>query len=114
MRRMIAIRKQHKVFGRGTLEFLAPSNEKILAYVRVYNDDALLLVHNLAGSAQPVELDLRRFKGVSPVELFGESRFPPIGERPYVLSLGPYGSYWFSLPQARPWERAYGLEWSAI
>lgn len=114
MRHMIAIRKQHQVFGRGTLEFLAPSNEKILAYVREYEGDAVLLVHNLAGSAQPVELDLRRFQGRSPVELFGESRFPPIGELPYLLSLGPYGSYWFSLPTARSWEREYGLEWSAI
>lgn len=114
MRRMIAIRKQHKVFGRGTLEFLTPSNEKILAYLRVYGSDAVLLVHNLAGSAQPVELDLRRFKGVSPVELFGESRFPPIGDSPYLLSLGPYGSYWFNLPPVRSWEGEYGLEWSAI
>ena len=91
---MIAIRKQHKVFGRGTLEFLTPSNEKILAYLRTYEEETVLLVHNLAESAQAVELDLARFKGIVPIELFGDSRFPEIGEHPYVLTLGPYGSYW--------------------
>ena len=114
MRRMIAIRKRHKVFGRGALEFLAPSNEKILAYLRLYEEETVLLVHNLAESAQAVELNLARFKGIVPVELFGDSRFPQIGDHPYVLSLGPYGSYWFSLPAVRAWDSTYNIEWSAI
>ncbi len=114
MRRMIAIRKRHKVFGRGTLEFLAPSNEKILAYLRTYEAETVLLVHNLAESAQAVELNLTRFKGIVPIELFGDSRFPQIGDHPYVLTLGPYGSYWFSLPTVRAWDSTYNLEWSAI
>ena len=98
MRRMIAIRKKHKVFGRGTLEFLSPSNEKILAYIRAYEQQTVLLVHNLAESSQAVELDLGRYKDIIPEELFGESRFPVISERPYVLTLGPYSSYWLHLP----------------
>ncbi|GIW54049.1 MAG: hypothetical protein KatS3mg082_0453 [Nitrospiraceae bacterium] len=69
----------------------------MLVHARAYRGETVLLVHNLAGSAQPVELDLRRFRGATPIELFGESRFPPIGERPYVLSVGPYGYYWFLL-----------------
>jgi maltose alpha-D-glucosyltransferase / alpha-amylase len=114
MRRMISIRKQHKVFGRGTLEFLNPANEKILAYLRSYENETVLMVHNLAESAQPLELDLGRFKGTVPVELFGESRFPEIGERPYVLTVGPYGFYWLNLPGAPRWDNAYNIEWSAI
>lgn len=114
MRRMIAIRKKHQVFGRGTLQFLSPANEKILAYLRVYEHETLLLVHNLAGSSQAVELDLAPFKDVVPEELLGESRFPAIHERPYVLTLGPYSSYWLHLPAARQASSAYSMEWSAI
>ena len=114
MRRMIAIRKKHKVFGRGTLEFLSPANEKVLAYIRAFEDRTVLLVHNLAESSQAVELDLGRYKDVVPEELFGESRFPAIGERPYVLTLGPYSSYWLNLPAVRPRSNTYSMEWSAI
>lgn len=114
MRRMIAIRKKHKVFGRGTLQFLTPANEKVLAYIRAYEQETLLLVHNLAGSSQVVELDLGRYKDVIPEELLGESRFPTIHEQPYVLTLGPYSSYWLHLPVVRPATTAYSMEWSAI
>ncbi|HQV09851.1 MAG TPA: maltose alpha-D-glucosyltransferase [Nitrospira sp.] len=114
MRRMIAIRKKHKVFGRGTLQFLTPANEKVLAYIRAYEQETLLLVHNLAGSSQAVELDLGRYKDVIPEELLGESRFPTIHEQPYVLTLGPYSSYWLHLPAVRPATTAYSMEWSAI
>ncbi|MDR4479209.1 MAG: maltose alpha-D-glucosyltransferase [Nitrospira sp.] len=114
MKRMIAIRKKHKVFGRGTLEFLSPANEKVLAYLRTYEQQRVLLVHNLSESAQAVELDLQRYKDVVPEELFGEARFPVISERPYVLTLGPYCSYWLHLPAPRSGTSAYSMEWSAI
>ena len=114
MRRMIGIRKQHKVFGRGALEFLSPTNEKILAYVRTYEQQTVLLVHNLAESSQAVELELGRYKDIVPEELFGGSRFPAISERPYVLTLGPYSSYWLHLPVMRSRTNTYSMEWSAI
>jgi len=114
MRRMIAVRRRYRAFGRGTIEFLRPANEKVLAYLRRHGEDALLLVQNLAGSAQAVELDLRPFKGAVPVELFGDSRFPSIGEAPYVLTLAPYGYYWFKLHRAGGGETAYGIEDSLI
>jgi maltose alpha-D-glucosyltransferase/alpha-amylase len=72
------------------------------------------MVHNLSGSAQAVELDLRKFTEVAPVELFGETRFPSIGERPYMLSLAPYGYYWFRLSRAVREEAIYGIEGSVI
>lgn len=114
MRRLIAIRKKHPVFGRGSIEFLHPANEKVLAHIRQYQGETVLLVHNLAGSAQPVALDLRRFAGAVPVELFGGTRFPPIDDRPYVLSLGPYGFYWFRLQRSMEEEGSYGIEGTAI
>jgi maltose alpha-D-glucosyltransferase / alpha-amylase len=97
LHRLIALRKEHPVFGFGTYEPIEPSNPKIFAHLRQFEDDLVLCVHNLARSAQAVELDLRAFEGRYPVELFGRSRFPRIGELPYLLTLGARGFYWFEL-----------------
>jgi maltose alpha-D-glucosyltransferase / alpha-amylase len=99
-RRILAVRKAHRAFGRGTFELLRPGNRKILAYVRRYEDEVLLCVANLKRSAQPVELDLSAFRGRVPVELLGRSPFPPIGDLPYLLTLPGYGFYWFELAQS--------------
>ncbi len=101
-KRILAIRKQSRAFGRGRLSFLRPGNRKILAYLREYDDEAILCVANLARSAQPVELDLRRYKGRVPVELLGRTSFPPIGDLPYLLSLPAHGFYWFRLATDAP------------
>ena len=87
MRRIIHIRKRYKAFGRGTIEFLDPTNQRILAYLRECEGEHLLIVNNLSRFAQPVELDLSEFDGWTPVELFGETPFPRIGELPYMLTL---------------------------
>ncbi|HWK10309.1 MAG TPA: maltose alpha-D-glucosyltransferase [Vicinamibacterales bacterium] len=100
MKRMIALRKQFKVFGRGTLEFLPSPNRKVLPYVRRYEGELILCVANLSRSVQPIELDLSRFKGLTPTEMLGLTEFPRIGELPYFLTLGPYAFYWFRLQQA--------------
>jgi maltose alpha-D-glucosyltransferase/alpha-amylase len=97
MKRMIALRKQYRVFGRGSLEFLHPPNRKILAYVRALEDETILCVANLSRTVQPVELDLSRFKGMTPVEMLGSTEFPRIGELPYFLTLPAYSFYWFRL-----------------
>jgi maltose alpha-D-glucosyltransferase/alpha-amylase len=99
MKRIIEVRKAHKVFGRGSLSFLSPGNRKILAYVREHQDEAVLCVANLAHSAQPVELDLARFQGRVPMEMLGRTPFPPIGELPYLLTLPGHGFYWFLLAE---------------
>lgn len=114
MRQMIGVRKQHPAFGRGTIIFLRPRTDKVLAYLRVYGDETLLLVHNLAGSAQAVELDLGKYQGATPIELFGDSRFPTIGQQSYTLSLAPYGFYWFNLQRPVSHDSSYGIEGSVI
>jgi maltose alpha-D-glucosyltransferase/alpha-amylase len=86
----------------------------VLAYVRRYGESVLLLVLSLAASAQAVVLDLAKFTGVTPVELFGESRFPTVGRSPYVLSLAPYGYYWFTLERQSGGEGSYGIEETLI
>jgi maltose alpha-D-glucosyltransferase/alpha-amylase len=100
MKRLIGLRKQSKVFGRGSLEFLPAQNRKVLAYVRRYADEQVLCIANLARTAQPAELDLSAFKGLTPVELLGLTEFPRIGDLPYFLTLAPYQVYWFRLQQA--------------
>lgn len=97
MRNMIRLRKLFKVFGRGTMEVLSPSNRKVLAYVRRYRNDVILCVANLSRSVQPAELDLGAFAGLTPVEMLGYTEFPTIGTVPYFVTLGPYGFYWFEL-----------------
>jgi maltose alpha-D-glucosyltransferase/alpha-amylase len=97
MRRMIALRRQHKAFGRGSIEFLRPENRKVLVYLRRYKADVILVVANLSRFVQPVELDLSSFNGWVPVEMIGRTEFPAIGEWPYFLTLGPHSFYWFRL-----------------
>jgi maltose alpha-D-glucosyltransferase / alpha-amylase len=96
-RRFIALRKEHPVFGFGTYEPIWTSNQRIFALIRRFEDDLVLCVHNLARTAQAVELDLSPFAGRHPVELFGRSHFPQIGELPYLLTFAPRGFYWFEL-----------------
>ena len=95
--RFISLRKEHPVFGFGSYEPIVTSNPRIFALIRRFHDDIVLCVHNLARSAQPVELDLSGFQGRHPVEMFGNSRFPQIGELPYLLTFQPRGFYWFAL-----------------
>ena len=87
------------MFGLGTYEPLRPENPRIFAHIRRYEEDIVLCVHNLARSAQAVELDLSAFAGMVPEEMFGRTRFPAIGELPYLLTLAPRGFFWFQLKQ---------------
>jgi maltose alpha-D-glucosyltransferase / alpha-amylase len=100
MRNMIALRKLFRVFGRGTLRFLHPSNRKILAYLRQLEGEQVLCVANLSRFAQPVQLDLQEFEGMIPVEMIGYVEFPAIGKQPYPLTLAPYGFLWLELQPA--------------
>ncbi|HJU12503.1 MAG TPA: maltose alpha-D-glucosyltransferase, partial [Candidatus Binataceae bacterium] len=97
IRRLIAMRKQFRAFGRGSIEFLSPDNPRVLAFIRSYGDEQILVVANLSRFVQYVELDLSRFKGCAPIELFGRTQFPRIGELPYLLTLGPHMFDWFSI-----------------
>jgi maltose alpha-D-glucosyltransferase / alpha-amylase len=97
MKALIRTRNSYRVFSRGTMEFLRPSNHRVLAYVRELGNEKILVVNNLSCSAQAVELDLQRYKGYIPIEMFGRNLFPRFGELPYLLTLGPYQFYWFRL-----------------
>jgi maltose alpha-D-glucosyltransferase/alpha-amylase len=100
-KRMLILRKRWKAFGKGSLEFLQPSNRKILAFIRECEGERILVVVNLSRFPQPVELDLGRFKDFVPLELFGRTEFPLIKEKPYFLTLSPHSSFWFSLQPKR-------------
>jgi maltose alpha-D-glucosyltransferase/alpha-amylase len=96
-RRMLAVRKQTSVFGRGEFKLLSPGNRKVLAYLRTLDDTVILCVNNLARTAQAVELDLAQFAGRVPIDMIGGSAFPPIGKLTYLLTLPAYGFFWFTL-----------------
>src|SRR5437870_690516 len=97
MRRVIAMRKNFKAFSRGSLEFLHPDNAKVLAFLRRYEKETIVVVVNLSRFAQSVELDLSRFAGYVPMEVFSRNLFRPIKKSPYVITLGPHAYYWFAL-----------------
>ncbi len=97
MRRMTNLRRRHQAFGRGTIRFLYPDNRRVLVYLREYEGETLMCVANLSRLPQPVELDLSQYAGATPIEITGPSPFPPIGQLPYLLTLPPFGFYWFEL-----------------
>jgi maltose alpha-D-glucosyltransferase/alpha-amylase len=96
-RRLIRVRRSTQVFGRGSIRFLRPANHRVLAYLRELDEEQILVVNNLSSSAQAVELDLKELEDAIPIEMFGGSLFPRIGELPYMLTLAPYSFYWFRL-----------------
>jgi maltose alpha-D-glucosyltransferase/alpha-amylase len=98
-KRLISVRKSTLAFGRGTMTFIRPANRAVLAYVRQYRDEVILCVANLSRAAQATELDLTPWKDRIPQEMLGRTRFPAIGELPYMITLGPYGFYWFQLKE---------------
>lgn len=97
MKSLIQVRNAFRVFSRGTIQFLNPSNHRVLAYMRQFGGETVLVVNNLSSSAQAVELDVQRYKGYVPIEMFGRNLFPRFGSLPYLLTLGPYQFYWFQL-----------------
>ncbi len=97
MRRLIALRNRYQAFARGELEMLYPENRKVLAFLRKYGEETVLVVVNLSRFTQAVELDLSAYRGAIPTELFGSTDFPEVGDLPYFITLGGHGFYWFSL-----------------
>jgi maltose alpha-D-glucosyltransferase/alpha-amylase len=96
-KRLITLRKQFQAFGRGTMELLSAANYRVLAFMRQLGDETILVVANLSRFPQYVELDLAKWKGMRPTELFGHTEFPPIGDLPYLLTLGGHAFHWFSI-----------------
>ena len=100
-KKLIALRKRFRAFGRGSVEFLHPSNPRVLAFVRRFEDELILVVANLSRNTQYVELDLASMKGMVPIELMGRTKFPTVGDLPYLLTLSGYAFYWFSLEPSK-------------
>ncbi|MGH3267278.1 MAG: alpha-glucosidase C-terminal domain-containing protein, partial [Trebonia sp.] len=99
LRRFMAVRRRHPVFGEGDFEVLEASNPSVFAFMRVLGEKRVLCVNNLSRFAQPVELDLRPWEGAEPIELLGGAHFPMIGELPYLLTLAGHGFYWLRIPR---------------
>lgn len=97
MKRMIALRRQHPVFGRGQTRFLDSDNIKVLSFIRSDESTTVLVAANLSRHTQYAELELSEYSGLTPIEMSGGTRFPDIGELPYLITLGGYSFVWFQL-----------------
>jgi len=96
MKQLVATRKRLRALGRGAIQFLEPGNSKVLAFVRAFEGENILVIANLSRLSQSIELDLEAFAGIEPVEIFSQNKFFPIAPgQPYRFTLGPYGYYWF-------------------
>jgi maltose alpha-D-glucosyltransferase / alpha-amylase len=102
VKRLITWRKTFRAFGRGSFRVLRPENTKVLAFVREYNDERILVVANLSRFVQYVQLDLKDYAGCVPEEVLGRTRFPRVSDQPYLLTMGPHGFMWFALPLPEP------------
>jgi maltose alpha-D-glucosyltransferase/alpha-amylase len=109
-KRLLALRKRYSAFARGTTRFLRPENRKVFVILREYKDERILVVANLSRFSQYAELDLSEFAGMVPVELFGRTVFPPIGDLPYFLTLGPNSVYWFALEKHDEAKQGWAIE----
>ncbi len=109
-KRLLALRKRYQAFASGSTRFLRPENRKVLVLLREYEDEKILVVANLSRFSQYAELDLSEYAGMVPVELFGRTLFPPIGDLPYFLTLGPHAVYWFSLEQHEEARQGWAIE----
>ena len=101
MKRIIGMRKKFKAFGRGEIKFLSPSNSKIIAYTRTYEDEVVLILGNLSRFSQAAELELEEYEGYTPVEVFSHNKFPQVTEDPYLFTMAPHGYYWFLLEKEK-------------
>jgi maltose alpha-D-glucosyltransferase/alpha-amylase len=110
MKRLVLLRKSYRAFSEGGIEFLLPENRKVLVFLRRYQDEVILVAANLSRFVNCAELDLSAYKGLVPVELFGQTRFPPIGELPYFLTFGPHTFYWFKLEATQAAKDGTALE----
>lgn len=97
MREMIRIRKAHPALGRGQIQFLQPDNQAVLAFLRAFGEETLLVANNLSADPQSIELDLAGFAGVQPLDLFTRERLPPIASGNYRLTLEQYQFRWLRL-----------------
>jgi maltose alpha-D-glucosyltransferase / alpha-amylase len=97
MRQMIRLRRQHPVFGRGTMTFRSAENRTVLAFTRQWQGDTILCIYNLSRASQPLQLDLSEYEGIQPIDLQYKIKFPRIAKEPYQLALNEYGFYWLQL-----------------
>jgi maltose alpha-D-glucosyltransferase/alpha-amylase len=101
MKRVISMRKKFKAFGRGDINFLSPSNAKIIAYTRTYQEEDILVLANLSRFSQAAELDLEAYEGYTPIEVFSHNKFPKITDESYLFTMSPHGYYWFLLEKEK-------------
>ncbi len=95
LRHLIAVRKQHPAFGRGSFAWVECESLSVAAYVRQFGEERVLVVNNLAGKKQPVELKLP-FEGQIK-NLLNSNPLPTVQEGRVTLEMGPYQYLWATI-----------------
>jgi maltose alpha-D-glucosyltransferase/alpha-amylase len=102
-RRIVSMRKRFRAFSRGTTQFLPLENGKVIAFIRQFENETVLVIANLSRFAQVAELDLSAFAGLTPIEVFSRNHFPLIKPQvPYVFTLGSHDILWLALQAEGP------------
>lgn len=97
IRQHLHLRKQYPVFGRGNLQILSSNNKSVLAYLRQYEDQTLLIINNLSPETKQIYLDLKQFDFNKVFDLFFDDPPPIIASQENSFELPGYGYRWFKL-----------------
>ncbi len=95
----LAVRKQHLVFGRGSLTLLKPNNTAVLAYVRANSDETVLVVNSLSPDPLHVALDLDGYRGKMLVDLSTGAKLEVPASGTWTLALERYGYRWLKVSE---------------
>ncbi|HEX6227192.1 MAG TPA: maltose alpha-D-glucosyltransferase [Chryseolinea sp.] len=105
MKNVLSMRKRLNIFGRGDMKFLESSNAKVLAFVRTFEKQRIIVVANLSQFSQSTSINLTEYKGCDITEVFSQNRFFNVGEGDYPITIGPYGYFWFQADVAEKKEK---------
>lgn len=95
VRNHLQIRKNFAAFSRGNLQILSTNNKSMLAYLRQFEDQTLLVINNLSPETGQISLDLKQFNQV--FDLLHNDTQPIIANRNSPFELPAYGYCWFQL-----------------
>jgi glycosidase len=88
IRHMIEVRRMHQVFGRGIMEWVITDNPSVATYARKDQNETLLILNNLSGSSQALQLP-EGYQGAYANLLTGAEY-----QTTSTLSLEPYAFLW--------------------
>ncbi len=106
LKHVMAMRKRLNIFGRGEMKFIDSANAKVLAFVRTYEKQRLIVVANLSQFSQATTLNFSEYKDCDITEAFSQNRFKNVESGEYPITIGPYGYFWFQVDTTESKDRS--------